>query len=355
MMPSSKGRMRAVEAKSYAQFLAFGPFAFQATVVMRDCGLLAALDQGEGGHSLASLVDDTGLSEYAVSVLLDVGRNIGLVERDDEGCFHLGRVGFFVLHDEMTRVNINFTRDVAYQALPYLEASLRESRPAGLKTLGPWKTIYEGLTQLPEPAQQSWFEFDHYYSDQVFDQLLQLVFQRPIRHLLDVGGNTGRWALKCLNHDPGIKVTLMDLPGQLKEAKKNLEAAGVGDRADYYPADLLKTDTRFPEAADTIWMSQFLDCFSEPEIVSILQRAAASMDADSRLFIVELFPDRQGFEAARFSLDVTSLYFTCLANGNSRMYHYDRFLELVKQAGLVVEKEVDLPAGGHTFLSCRRA
>lgn len=354
MLRKSNGRMRAVEAKSQAQFLAFGPFAFQAAVAMRDTGLLAALDEaGEAGTTVSALAESTGLSEYGVSVLLDIGRNVAITEERDEG-YALGPVGYFLLHDEMTEVNLNFTRDVCYDALAHLTESIREGRPAGLKTLGDWETVYEGLTRLPEPARSSWFSFDHFYSDRVFDELLKVVFEHPVKHLLDVGGNTGRWALKCLNHDPDVRITLMDLPQQLEVARKNITDAGFADRAGYHPADLLDNTTRFPAEPDAIWMSQFLDCFSESEIVSILSRARMVMDDDTRLFIVELFPDRQAFDAARFSLDATSLYFTCIANGNSRMYHYDRFRQLLEAAGLQIEAERDLPAGGHTVLTCRR-
>ena len=37
---------------------------------------------------------------------------------------------------------------------------------------------------------------------------------------------------------------------------------------------------------DAVWMSQFLDCFSEEQIVSILRRAAKVMDSGSRLYIM---------------------------------------------------------------------
>lgn len=354
MFTKSNGRMPAVEAKSRAQFLAFSPFAFQAAVAMRDTGLLSALDEtGEQGLPLRDLAEASGISEYGASVLSDFGCNIGIVEKR-EGGYTLGPVGYFLLHDEMTEVNLDFTNKVSYHALAHLTESVREGRPAGLKTLGPWETIYEGLTRLPEGARESWFRFDHFYSDRVFDSLLRIVFQHRVTHLLDVGGNTGRWALKCLRHDPNVRITIMDLEPQTKVARQNIEAEGFGDRVDYRPGNLLDLQTTFPTEPDAIWMSQFLDCFSEPEIVSILSRARDAMDADTRLFIVELFPDRQIFDAARFSLDATSLYFTCIANGNSRMYHYDRFRELIDQAGLKIEEEEHLPAGGHTFLSCRR-
>ncbi len=355
MIKTEKNRLTAVEAKSQAQAIAFAPFAFQAAVVMRDMGLLDALDsEDRHGLGVGELASRTALSEYGVSVLLDFGVNLGLVRKQDD-TFLLDRVGHFILHDEMTRLNMNFTRDVCYAALPFLEQSIREGRPAGLTTLGPWETIYDGLTRLPRGAGDSWFRFDHYYSDRVFDALLPIVFERPPARLLDVGCNTGRWALRCLRHDSEVSITMMDLPAQLEEARRNVAGAGFAERVRYHAVDLLDAGQPFPDGADALWMSQFLDCFSEQRIRSILSRAAAAMTAQATLYIVELFPDRQVFDAARFSLDATSLYFTCIANGNSRMYHADHFLRLVRESGLVIEREIDNVGVGHTVLCCKRA
>lgn len=44
-----------------------------------------------------------------------------------------------------------------------------------------------------------------------------------------------------------------------------------------YGANLLNPEVPFPTGFDAIWMSQFLDCFSEEEVTSILTRAARSM------------------------------------------------------------------------------
>lgn len=347
--------LSAIEAKSRAQDIAFAPVAFFASVVMRDTGLLAVLaEAGTAGLDVADLVERSGIAEYGVLVLLDYGTDLGLVTKSGE-TFSLDAVGRFMLHDEMTRVNMDFTRDVFYKALPFLEESIRTQKPAGLKTLGPWETIYEGLTKLPEPARSSWFRFDHFYSDRVFDALLPIVFERPVKKLLDIGGNTGRWTLKCLDFDPNVTIAMMDLEGQLEEAQRNVEAAGFGGRVSFHPTDFLKQDQLFETDADALWMSQFLDCFSEPEICSILTRAAQSMSEDATLYIVELFPDRQAFDAAKSSLDATSLYFTCIANGTSRMYNYDRFQKLVLMSGLKITREIDGVGVGHTVLCCQRA
>jgi hypothetical protein len=345
----------ALEAKSLAQWIAFAPFVFQATVVMRDRGLLAAIDAaGEAGIDAPSLAEQVGLSLYGARVLLDFAVDISLIDRRD-GRFMLAKTGYFVLNDDMTRVNMDFTRDVCYQALGSLDASIRDGKPRGLAALGEWDNLYDGLTCLPGTASQSWCSFDHYYSDRVFDQFLKVVFSTPVRELLDIGGNSGRWAQRCLAHDPRLRVTLMDLPQQLAIARRDIDAAGYGERFDDYPIDVLREDKPFYKGADVIWMSQFLDCFSEAEILDILQRTVAVMEADTVLYIVELFWDRQRYDAARFSLNATSLYFTCIANGKSRMYHSADMKALIEQAGLRVEQENDGIGEGHTVMRCRLA
>ena len=104
---------------------------------------------------------------------------------------------------------------------------------------------------------------------------------------------------------------------------------------------------------DIIWMSQFLDCFSEDEILSILKRAAKVMGPDSRLAIMETIWDRQKYEPASFCLTMTSLYFTVMANGNSKMYHSDDMARLVDQAGMTVEEIHDGLGQGHSIMVCK--
>ena len=349
------GKRSALEAKSLAQWIAFAPFVFQATVVMRDRGLLAAIDAAaEQGIDAPALAEATGLTLYGTRVLLDFGVDIGLVD-ESEGRFTLAKTGYFVLNDEMTRVNMDFTRDVCYDALASLDASIVDGKPRGLSALGEWETLYDGLTTLPGTASETWCRFDHFYSDRVFDEFLPVVFSTPVKEILDIGGNSGRWAQRCLAHDPKLRVTIMDLPQQLAIARRDIDAAGLGERFNEYPLDVLRDDGGYYQGADVIWMSQFLDCFSEPEILRILRNVATVMERDTVLYIIELFWDRQKYEAARFSLNATSLYFTCVANGNSRMYHSADMKKLVEQAGLLVDEELDDIGEGHTVFRCRLA
>jgi hypothetical protein len=343
----------AVEAKADAQRIAFGPIVFQATMAMRRLGILDKLYANPAGITAAEVARSLAISEYGIKVLLETGLSSGIVTLSD-GRFTLTKTGHFLLKDELTTVNLNFVADVCYDGMRYLTDSIVEQKPKGLQVFGTWSTIYEGLSQLPEPVQASWLAFDHFYSDRAFPSVLRAVFERPIAKLLDVGGNTGKWALQCVAHDPHVQVTILDLPGQLEMAKRNIQAAGMSERISCHPIDLLNDAAAWPKGADAIWMSQFLDCFSAPQIVSLLKRGHAAMDANSSLYILETFWDRQQHEAAAFSLHNTSLYFTCMANGNSKMYHSDEMKECVAAAGLRIVREVDGVGVCHTLLECKR-
>ncbi|GMU45125.1 MAG: hypothetical protein AMXMBFR25_31110 [Lysobacterales bacterium] len=343
--------MTALEAKEAAQHLAFAPFAFQAARSLRDLGVLAALDAaGASGLHTDEVARQCGISAYGAAVLLDMGLS-ARIATESGGRYALTRVGHYLLHDAMTRTNFDFSADVCYRGLANLTQSVREGRPAGLAEFGDWPTIYPHLAELPERAHRSWFAFDHHYSDAAYAQALPYLFaQRPGR-IVDIGANTGRFALRCLRHDPQVRLTLVDLPQQLAVARAQL--AAHAERVDFHPVDVLDPTSALPMDGDVWWMSQFLDCFSSAQVVDILRRVGAAMPTGATLCVLECFPDRQRFESAALSLNATSLYFTALANGNSRFYRCSEFLPLVRAGGFAVQEQVDGIGLGHSLLVLR--
>lgn len=345
-------RFSAIQAQRLAQEIAFGPIVFQVSRLMLKFGIFRLLSDNRGGMSPEQISRATGLSRYAAQVLLEASLTIGTVRIDDDK-FLLAKAGWFLLNDEMVQVNMNFNQDVNYKGLFHLEDALLNSRPEGLKELGNWATIYEGLSALPEQVQKSWFGFDHFYSDQSFGQALEIVFETPPRTLLDVGGNTGRWATRCVQYNEEVEVTIMDLHRQLEMMRQNTSHMPGHERIHGHAINLLDKKAAFPKGFDAIWMSQFLDCFSEEEITGILTRAARSMEANSKLYILETFWDRQKFETAAYCLTQISIYFTAMANGNSKMYHSDDMARCIREAGLEIEERHDNLGLGHSLLKCK--
>ena len=352
-----KERLSAREAQAKAEWIAWGPVVFQVSRLMKKFGVLELLRNSDDGMTEAEIAEATGLSGYAVKVMLEASLCIGTVLLDPESDrYSLSKTGWFLITDPATNVNMDFNHDVNYEGWFHLEESLKEGRPAGLEHFGPWPTVYEGLSQLPSQVQKSWFGFDHFYSDSSFRQALEIVFANHPRTLLDVGGNTGRWALQCVKYDSDVRVTIVDLPQQLEMMRRDTAGKTGADRIDGYGMNLLDPAQDFPadKRYDAIWMSQFLDCFGEDEIVGIVSRAAKIMDEESRLYIMETFWDRQRFEPAAFCLTMTSLYFTAIANGNSKMYHSEDMARLVGKAHLEVETIHDNLGQGHSIMVCRK-
>lgn len=351
-------QLSAQEAQRLAEFIAWGPAVFQASRLMIKFGILDMLRDADEGLTREEIASKTQLSDYAVKCLLEASLSIGTVLVDPESDrYTLSKTGWFLLTDQATRVNIDFNHDVNYQGWFRLEESLLSGKPEGLKHFGPWPTIYEGLSSLPNQVQQSWFGFDHFYSDSSFPEALDIIFkEHKTRSLYDVGGNTGKWALQCVAFDKEVEVTVLDLPQQIKMMKENIAGKPGAERIKGYGIDLLHPEASFPKregGLDAIWMSQFLDCFSMSQIVSILRRAKTAMTADTRLYIMETLWDRQRFEPATFCLTMTSLYFAALANGNSKMYNTADLQQCITEAGLQIEKIYDGLGQGHCVLKVK--
>lgn len=335
--------IRAVDAKFEAQKIAFAPMCYQAIRTMLELGMMQAInDAGDAGITRKELAEKAKISEYGAGVLCEMalGMNVIKLSQDSEAGsadkekFVIGKIGWMLLEDDLTKVNFWFTNDICYEGAWKLKESIINGKPEGLKVFGEqWTTVYEALSTLPDKPKKSWFEFDHFYSDIAFPEALPIVFAEKPKTMLDIGGNTGKWSLACCRYNPDVKMTIVDLPGQANVAKKNAAEAGFADRIDFSMGNVLDNTTKLPENPDAVWMSQFLDCFSLKQITKILKKVYEAATPETNVFVLEPLWDKQRFEASSYSLQATSLYFTCIANGNSKMYRYEELVNAIGEAG----------------------
>lgn len=347
--------MKAIDALHEAHKLAFSPFVFETAYCLLELNILEVMHENRAPMSIKDIAIKTKVSEYGVRVLLEMAASADMVEQTEEDVYKATKIGYFILRDEMTRVNLYFTHDVCYRGLFHLKESIVNGKAEGLKTLGDWDTIYQGLSILPEPIKTSWFDFDHFYSDNSFDDALKVIFKYSPKQIFDIGGNTGKWCIAATQHNTDVKMKMFDLPVQIKVAKENIgKIDEIKDRVEFQEIDLLDKTSEIPAGADVYWMSQFLDCFSEDEIEQILLKIKKNMKADARIFIMETFIDNQRFPAATHSLVATSLYFTALANGNSKMYTSSAMKYIVDKAGFECIDEHHLHGDSfHTILEIK--
>ena len=338
----------AVETLAKAQEICFAPFTFQTIATMIDLGIMDYLK--DNCATLEEVMKECKVSKYCAKTVFEVAILTDIVEMQEEK-FTLSKLGRTFLENEMTRVNFNFMRDCCYLGASELKESFVKGEPVGLqKFIENVPTIYPILTKLPEHIQKSWYEFAHYYSDTCFEDILKIMFKDSSKEVFDIGGNTGKFEKACLNFNKDCKVNMIDLPENLDRAKANINS----DRCTYYGRNVIAENVNFPKMSGVVLMSQFLDCFSEEQIIYILSNVAKVADNNTHIYILEPFIDNQQFKGAAHALTHISLYFTCMANGNSKMYSEKDMREFVDKADLKVVNKYTIGIHDYTLLECMK-
>ena len=338
-----------ITALTEAQKLAFAPLAFQALAAMLELGIIQFLDRRAAEEK--EIISGLNLDEYTVRTLLQIALLNNLAEQDGEK-FVLTKLGKLFLYDDMTRANFDFVKDVCYLGASELAASFKNRKPEGLhKFVGKYPTIYHALTELPEKMRRSWYAFDHLYSDNCFDEVFKII-SRSYRSIFDIGGNTGKFERVCFKYDENFDITMLDLPENIDHIKNDDELKNCK----FHPINVLAENTQYPEIKNSaVLMSQFLDCFSKAEIQKILTDLVKNMDNNSAIYILEPFTDQQKYSGAEYSLSHISLYFTCMANGVSKMYTLREMEEIIKKSGLCITNCIqNIGSYDYTLLECRK-
>jgi hypothetical protein len=346
-------KLSALESQYEAQKIAFAPVIFQVARVLRDSGILKLIEEAKDGLEVSDISEKLSMSDYSVGILLESGLSAGIVSKDNDRFFDT-KIGYFILNDEMTRINMDFNHYVNYLGLYELENSIKTKKPCGLKTFNNDDTIYPGLSKLPKDVKKAWFDFDHFYSDSAFVEAIKILKKHGVQKLLEIGGNTGKFAILCANSIPSCHITMADLPGQLDVAKQTIKDIGLSDKIDTYYANMLDESTQLPDGFDSVWMSQFLDCFSEEDIIKILQKVSNAVDSNGKIFILEPIWDRQRYETSAYCIINTSPYFTALANGKSKMFNFGELNKLITKSGLFVSEIHDCIGFSHSLIICKK-
>ena len=327
--------LTAFEAISEAQKLAFAPIAFQASVALKRLGILEAVEAAkDDGAAAAEIARSSQLPVYGVRVLLDMGlshrarlaarrslrarqgRPLRAERRDDAR-----QLGF--------RGRCLLRRDELAARTPSSNARRRASRASAIG-----RRCIKGLTRLPEPSRTSWLKFDHFYSSNAFAAALRARLRgqaaAPARHRRQHGP---------LGH--GVRGAR---PARRSHDRRSTRPSAADERAARrQPARRTHSrDGRRPARRDGHAPGGRRRDLDE-SVPRLLLGAASDADTprsrpkpwlpECSLFVLELLCDRQRYDAATYSVNATSLYFTCIANGVSRMYRSEDLLRIIRDGG----------------------
>jgi predicted O-methyltransferase YrrM len=149
------------------------------------------------------------------------------------------------------------------------------------------------------------------------------------RHLLDLGGGPGTYAIHfCLNN-PQLNATVYDLPTTRPYAIKTIERFGLADRIDFVAGDYLSED--LSGSYDVAWLSQILHADGPDDCQRIVEKVVSVLEPGGMIIVHEFILDDTmdgPLFPALFSLNML------LGTANGRSYSEREIMEMLARAGV---------------------
>lgn len=122
--------------------------------------------------------------------------------------------------------------------------------------------------------------------------LVELVDLGGAGTLLDVGGGPGTYAALFAARHPGLRATVLDLPGIVGHAAEIIAALGAADRVETLAGDFHQT--AFPGGQDAVLISGVLHRETADSCRRLVRRAAAALAPGGRLVVSDVLTDEDG-------------------------------------------------------------
>lgn len=277
-----------------------------------------------------AIASRTGLSLEATERLLRAAVALDLLELRG-GNWALGPLGAVLPGNEALRAMVEH-HALVYADLADPLALLRGERATGLNAYWP----YAGGAPATGLGVERVAPYTRLMAESqalVRDDVLDAVALGDARHLLDVGGGDGGFAMAAVRRWPGLRATVFDLPAVATLARDRIAAAGLTGRIDAVGGDFLAG--ALPGGADVISLVRVLHDHEDPAVERLLAAARRALAPGGRLLVAE------PMAGARGAKRVGDAYFAfyLLAMGSGRARTAADLGQLLSRAGFVAIRE----------------
>ncbi len=161
-------------------------------------------------------------------------------------------------------------------------------------------------------------------------KIAQQIDLRNKKHLLDLGGGPGTYAIHFCKANPALKATIFDRPTTRPFAEKTIKSFGLENRIVFTGGDFT-TDQISGGPYDAAWLSHILHSNSPEECYSIIEKTTEQMSPGGIIFIhdfiLEDSRDKPEF-AALFSLNML------INNTRGRSYSESEIRAMLRTSGV---------------------
>jgi hypothetical protein len=179
--------------------------------------------------------------------------------------------------------------ETLYERWGYLEHSLEHGSPPRRYyeqfTDDDWKVYVYGMRDLARLL--------------IGEVRKKLVLPPNPKHLLDLGGSHGLYAMDCSRRHPGLHVQIIDFAEALRHTAAIVQEEEMEGRVTLTAGDF--TSMELPSEQDCILIFNVIHGFSEAENQKLLDRAIASLVPGGKLFVLDqMKTESKGSPLSRF-------------------------------------------------------
>jgi hypothetical protein len=153
--------------------------------------------------------------------------------------------------------------------------------------------------------------------------------------VMDVGGGYGAVLAEILRANPSRRGQVYDLDGIAAGARRYLDEAGIGDRADFVSGSFFET---VPSGADCIVLKYILHDWSDPEVATIMANCRKALERGGKVVIVEkILPELVGTgDESVVRSDMLMMMF----NGKERTLN--EYKQIATDSGFAYRRQIEL-------------
>jgi hypothetical protein len=306
--------------------------AYRMSQIIHTAAALGIADAlGNEALNAALLADRLGVMERPLYRFLRTLGSMGLVKETIEHNFRLTPLGEGLKSNHPSSIRdaiLAMSGDYCWTSFQHLGESIRTGRTGMDLAFG--EPLFDYLAQRPEEAERFTAAMNVLHRNEGKDLILAYDFH-GIRHLVDIGGASGRMIAQILKAHPSMRGSLFDLPHVIGSAKPLLKAEGVEERVTLVPGNFFEA---VPEGADLYLLVHVIHDWNAAEAREILAVCAQAMTPQSRLLIVDyVLPEGNESHPGKL-IDMVMLTLTGGEERSVSEYH-----TLLQHAGLLMTRQ----------------
>ena len=259
------------------------------------------------------------LDDRGTDILLVALHALGYVEDRDGLYRNAPAVEKFILRDspQSVRAYIETFNEDMWNEFSHVHEAVRTGETTGLHSRDPddpyWERYMRGLFDLTRLAG---------------DDVAKLIPARSPKRMLDLAGGHGGYAMAMCRRHEGLEVTIAELEGAARIARKIVREQGMSDRIDFLVGDMFEIE--LGSGYDVVTAFQILHHFDEDRNVELLTLAREALREGGTVAVLEQErppPGRRGNSIGA----LTGLLF--YVTSRARTYTADELSTFIEAAG----------------------